>query len=66
MKLHQQITNELIGQEEIEMFIHSGFQRSIQRFLSEGRSLFTILSPFKRQLVAPEQYSSQHQQILLL
>ena len=44
----------------------SGLQRSIQRFLSEGRSPFTVLSPFKRQLVTPEQYSSQHQQILLL
>ena len=44
----------------------SGLQRSIQRLLSEGRSPFTVLSPFKRQLVTSEQYSSQHQQILLL
>ena len=44
----------------------SGLQRSIQRFLSEGRSPFTVLSPFKRRLVTPKQYSSQHQQILLL
>ena len=45
----------------------SGLQRSIhERFLSEGRSPFTFLSPFKRQLVTPKQYSSQHQQILLL
>ena len=43
-----------------------GLQRSIQRLLSEGRSPFTVLSPFKRQLVTSEQYSSQHQQILLL
>ena len=42
-----------------------GLQRSIQRLLSEGRSPFTVLLPFKRQLVRPEQYSSQHQQILL-
>ena len=44
----------------------SGLERSIQRLLSEGRSPFTVLSPFKRQLVTSEQYSSQHQQILLL
>ena len=44
----------------------SGLQRSIQRLLSEGRSPFTVLSPFKGQLVTSEQYSSQHQQILLL
>ena len=44
----------------------SGLQRGIQRFLSEDRSPFNGLSPFKRQLVTPEQYSSQHQQILLL
>ena len=43
-----------------------GLQRSIQRLLSEGRSPFTVLSPFKRLLVTSEQYSSQHQQILLL
>ena len=39
----------------------SGLQRSIhvhERFLSEGRSPFTVLSPFKRQLVTQEQYSS--------
>ena len=44
----------------------SGLHRSIQRLLSEVRSPFTPLSPFKRQLVTSEQYSSQHQQILLL
>ena len=46
-----------------------GLQRSKsihERSLSEGRSPFTVLSLFKRQLVTPEQYSSQHQQILLL
>ena len=132
MKLHRQIINELIGQQEIEIFIHqrakprkerktasemktfqrylssinkgsivevldlpaavldhllakffyrhrktdgddyepdtlSHLQQSIQWFLSKGRSPFTVLSPFKRQLVTSEQYSSHHlQQILLL
>ena len=44
----------------------SGLQRSIQKLLSEGRSPFTVLSPFKRQWVTSEQHGSQHQQILLL
>ena len=38
----------------------------VQSFLSEGKSPSTVLSPFKTQMVTPEQYSSQHQQILLL
>ena len=36
----------------------SGLQRSIQRLLSEGRSPFTVLSPFKRQLAFKRHQSS--------
>ena len=50
--------------EDYEPGTLSGLQLSIQRYLSEGRSPFAVLSPFKRQLETPEQYSSQHQQIL--
>ena len=43
-----------------------GLQRSIRTEVPEGRPHFTVPSRFKRQLVTPEQYSSQHQQIILL
>ena len=47
-----------ISENDYEPATLSGLQRSIQRLLSEGSSPFTVLSPFKRQLVRWHQSST--------